>query len=116
MAESIAGDAVIYGLGLAAGGTNPVTGGLVVTESQWNVGGIDFTREFKLDEIATQSGGSIGTIIASQKRRRMVVDFVPQADTRVNVATQIANWIDLEELTVLTIARFKIAAVNGSWN
>lgn len=114
MAEILAGKGLVYGLGIT--GSVGITGAVTIIPEKWNVSDIDFAEEFKLDKLINQEGTRTETMVASQRERRITINFVPTGADR-DIAKAVAEaFTTLQPLSVLTFAGFRIAALNASWN
>lgn len=111
MAEIQAGKGVIYGLGATA-----ISGAITIAATNLNLSDVDAADEFKMDQLVNQTGDRVETMVASQRVRRLTVNFVPIGATRAAAIASIQLFLDASPLSVITFAGFVITALNTSYN
>jgi hypothetical protein len=111
--DVIAGSAVLNGIKGAititpSGGTDLATG--------MNIESRNLSDEFTVDEIASQGGDIIETLVASKHKRNCRIRFIPKGTTKANAETVVDSFIALTKLQVVTVAVSTVSAYNGTFN
>ena len=103
---------------------NGVRGTISMTgAATFNTASRTLTEDFKIDEIPSQSGAVIETMIATQRNRTIDIEFAPSGANRAAAVAVVASLTALDPLSVITIAQSgadpyqpAVAACAGTWN
>lgn len=103
---------------------NGIRGTITMTgAATFNMSSRTLTEDFKVEEIPDQTGSVIETMIASQRKRTIDVEFAPSGATRSAAVAVVATLTALNPLEVITIAQSgsnpyepSVAACAGTWN
>lgn len=70
-----------------------------------NLGTRTWSKEFKMEEVSAQNGATIETIIASQQKKMLDLEFIPSGTTRANAIAEVAELTALTPLAVIKITQ-----------
>lgn len=105
---------------VGTGYINGIQGVITMTgAATFNMASRTFGSEFKMEEIPSQNGATIETIIASQQKRILDIEFAPKGASRADAIAVVATLTALTPLSVITIGQSgtpAIAAAAGTYN
>lgn len=99
---------------------NGIPGAITLSINSSTVGmnaeSMNFTDNFKMEEIPAQDAVTIETVIASQRSRDIEFSFAPKSTTRALALAECAKIVALTPLQVCTIASDTLTGLNGTYN
>jgi hypothetical protein len=111
--EVQSGRGQIYGVAPLAitptGGSGAITG---------NISNMRWSTSWKEDEMASQNGATVESLIAAGMRRTLEFDFAPTSTTRVLALAECAEVLAMTPNQIVTITSEDIAVggLNGTYN
>jgi hypothetical protein len=96
---------------------NGIAGAVTMTgAATFNMSSRNLTDGFKMEEIPSQDGAVIESVIASQRTREYDCEFAPSGATRAAAEAVVDTLTALGPLAVITIAGSTVSAFNGTYN
>ena len=97
---------------------NGIGGSITMNAGNWgNLASVESGDNFKTDEIVSQNGAVIETVIASQQYKEFTMEFAPSNTTsRALARSAAASFVAIGALAVVTVANCDIAVYNGTYN
>ncbi len=105
---------------VGAGCINGIQGAIAITgfhsAATFNIANRDISDNFKMEEIVSQDGAVVETIIASQQYKEYSMEFAPKGATRAAAASIAASFSLMTPLTPITVSGSTVAIFNGAYN
>ena len=102
---------------VGAGYINGILGSITMTGiASFNTANRDLTDNFKMEEITSQNGAVIETVIASAGYREYTMEFAPKGTSRAIAQSVASSLFGILPLALITVASSTVAIWNGSYN